>query len=449
MMNMLFKDRNEKIIFSLAIIWHLIFFLLIYFKSGWTGFYWGDAEGYIQIAKNLLGGNGFSLSDVAPFMPDGWRTPMYPILLSGILFIFKNLYFVSLAQILLFSFGAILIYRLAKDFLGEKAALIASLFLILEPTMAYWNVMFLSETLFFLFFILGIYFFVKFYKSSSFFAIFAAASFLGFATLTRPVAQGLWFLILVFILFLIKKIGVKCACLSFIIFLVSFVSVVSPWLIRNKVLFNTYSFSSADANASMDNLGAYIRFNPLENFKGNPPQYLLDLIQKNSKLPIFAHDLNYRSYFMKRWFNLILADPVGYSEVHLISLIPYFLGDGYTELARQFFPGLYRPGVISWDHMITPFSFLFDHQGVEAVIFWAGKLFWVLIYFAAILGAINLLKRKEYLYLILFLIIIFYFALTAGIIAYSRYRFAVNPFIFILAAAGLRYLRELLRFKSK
>lgn len=435
---MLFKDRNEKIIFSLVIIWHLIFFLLVYFKLGWTGFSWGDAKEYIQIAKNLLDGNGFSMSEITPFVPDGLRTPIFPIFLVGILLFFKNLYFVSLIQILLFAFSSIIIYRLGREMIGTGASLVALIFLALEPSMAYWNSMFLTESLFLFLLILGLYFFIKFYKDGSLFSIFVSASFLGFATLTRPAAQGLWFIFLMFILFLIKKIGIRRVLYSLIIFIVTFIIVVSPWLIRNKVLFNTYSFSSADASVFYKfNLKAYLQLNHLENLSVEP-SYLRGLTSKSLHSSVSSYDLNYRSYFIKKWIGLILADPIGYTKVHAISLIPYFVGDGYTELARQFFPKLYRPEIINWNRSLSnPSSFLFDHRGLEAIIFWAGKIFWSLIYFLAILGAINLLKQKKYFYLILFLSIIFYFALTVGIIAYSRYRFPVNPFIFLLAASGI------------
>lgn len=435
---MLFKDRNEKIIFLLAIIWHEVLFLLIYFKLGWGGFFWGDAEGYIQIAKNLLGGNGFSMAFTDPFIPDGLRTPMFPVFLAGVLFIFKNLYFVSLIHILLFAFSSLMLYRLAKEFVGNKAALIGLLFFILEPATAYWNVMWLTETLFLFLFILGLHFFIKFYRNNSILDIFFSASFLGFATLTRPAAQGLWFIFLVITLFLFKKIGIKRYLISLLIFIITFGVVISPWLIRNKIYFNTYGLSSADTSVFFHfNLKSYLKINKLENVDIEP-DYLFGLTKKTLISVDLSNDLNSRPYFIKKWFNLVLADPVGYSKVHIFSLIPYFVGDGYTELARQIFPNLYRPSNINWNGTLSGIkSFVFDHRGIEAVIFWGGKMFWSLIYFFAILGTIDLLRRRQYFYLALFLGIIFYFALTIGAVAYSRYRFPINPFIFLLTACGI------------
>ncbi len=441
---MFFRGKNEKIIFWTAIAWHAFLFLLIYFKLGWTGFYWGDVPGYVQIAKNLLLGNGFSMADVAPFVPDGFRTLMYPVFVAGVLFIFKNLYFISLVQILFFAIFALIIYRLGKEILSSKVAFISSLILILEPSMAYWNIMWLTETLFLFLLILGLYFFIEFYKKGSFLNIFFSASFLGLATLTRPAAQGLWFIFLILILF--KKIGAKRCLISLIIFVAAFGITVAPWLIRNKFYFNTFSFSSADTSVFYQfNLPAYLKLNHLENIE-TESDYLYGLNKDSLSPNVSANDLNNHPYFMKKWLRLISADPFGYAKVHLFSLIPYFLGDGYTEIARQIFPDLYRPININWDGTLQGlYPFLFDHKGFEALIFWFGKIFWGCIYVFAVLGAIGLLKQRKYFYLILFLGIIFYFALTIGAVAYSRYRFPVNPLIFIFAAAGILSLIDKFR----
>lgn len=447
-----FKDRNEKIIFLLAIIGHTFLFLLVYFKLGLSGFMGGgDAEGYIQLAKNLLAGNGFSMAESAPFILDGFRTPMYPVFLAGILFVFKNLYFVSLIQIFLFAVCAVMVYRLGKDVLGSKTALAGSLILILEPTMAYWNTQWITETLFLFLLVLGLYFFVEFYKKGSFLNVFFSALFLGFATLTRPAGQGLWVIFLVLFLFFIKKFNWKFVLISLAVFIASFVAVVSPWLIRNKIYFNTYSFSSADTSVFYGfNLPAYLKVNNLENIE-KEPDYLYGLT-KNSLAPnISANDLNYHSYFMKKWIKLILADPVGYAKVHLLGLIPYFGGDGYTELARQFFPNLYRPSDINWDGTLAGVRLIaFNHSGLEMLVFWLGKILWSSLYIFALFGMVDLLRRQKYFYLFLFLGIILYFALTIGAVAYSRYRFPINPLIFLLAAIGMRefvlYIKRRFRY---
>jgi 4-amino-4-deoxy-L-arabinose transferase-like glycosyltransferase len=46
-----------------------------------------DAQGYHQIARNLLAGHGFSLQAEAPFRPDAIRTPLYPAFIAAVYFV--------------------------------------------------------------------------------------------------------------------------------------------------------------------------------------------------------------------------------------------------------------------------------------------------------------------------------------------------------------------------
>jgi 4-amino-4-deoxy-L-arabinose transferase-like glycosyltransferase len=43
-----------------------------------------DAQGYHALAVNLVAGRGFSLNTEAPFVPDGIRTPLYPVFVAAV-----------------------------------------------------------------------------------------------------------------------------------------------------------------------------------------------------------------------------------------------------------------------------------------------------------------------------------------------------------------------------
>src|SRR5579884_3097276 len=57
-------------------------FLTVLTMPGHTASDFGgtDADGYWNIAMNVLSGNGFSLDREPPYRPDGLRTPLYPLL---------------------------------------------------------------------------------------------------------------------------------------------------------------------------------------------------------------------------------------------------------------------------------------------------------------------------------------------------------------------------------
>src|SRR3989344_2919346 len=78
-------------IFLLAVAIRVLFFYAAFAQAGgalqnaFPAF-----DGYIDIAQNLLAGNGFSRSLLPPFVPDSVRTPLYPLALAGLLYIFKS-----------------------------------------------------------------------------------------------------------------------------------------------------------------------------------------------------------------------------------------------------------------------------------------------------------------------------------------------------------------------
>jgi len=67
----------------------LILLLALLLRAAWIAAFPADsigpvdAEGYHLIARNLLGGHGFSMVWEAPFCPTALRTPLYPLFLAG------------------------------------------------------------------------------------------------------------------------------------------------------------------------------------------------------------------------------------------------------------------------------------------------------------------------------------------------------------------------------
>src|SRR3989344_20499 len=75
-------------------------------------------DGYYRISENLLKGNGFSI--YTPPVPDSVRTPLYPLFMAGIAYLFKTYLAVAIIQILIGSGVAVLGYHISRYFLSSN-----------------------------------------------------------------------------------------------------------------------------------------------------------------------------------------------------------------------------------------------------------------------------------------------------------------------------------------
>src|SRR3989344_3477241 len=108
-------------IFLLAVVVRVLFFAVSYYVSDKEfASVFPRYDGYYEIAENLLAGNGFSREIQSPFLPDSVRTPLYPLFIAGLVYVFKSYYAVLVAQILLASLIPLLAYRIALQLLPQQ-----------------------------------------------------------------------------------------------------------------------------------------------------------------------------------------------------------------------------------------------------------------------------------------------------------------------------------------
>jgi len=93
-----------------------------------------DAKGYQILATNLLQRGAFSLQTDPPYRPDGIRTPLYPAFLALILSASRDAgHAVPLAQALLDTATAALVYGLVCRLAGPRRGILAALLYALNP----------------------------------------------------------------------------------------------------------------------------------------------------------------------------------------------------------------------------------------------------------------------------------------------------------------------------
>lgn len=424
------------IILLLAFLVRGLFLFLVFKESGSSGFaprINEDALEYVSLAKNLSQYGIFSREDAPPLTPERLRTPGFPLFLSFFYFIYPQLAFLVMAQNVFFLLAIILLYEIVLTITSsKKTALLASVFLALEPTTLYWNSQLTTESVFTTVILAAFYCLILFLKRSNLRFIFYSGFFLGFALLVRPIAQYLYIIFLgsILIVGLLEKLSWKKIFLGIAIFLFGYALVVAPWAFRNKNLFGTTAVSIINVGfgkyltAMNEELGVQ---NDYRMFNGKK-------ISSAEQLTIVPQEA----------LRTIIAHPFLFAKIHFSSLLPFFLGDGYVTALGDILPSLQGTHVVTnWSGSPNELlTFVFGHRGIEAIVFWSGKFIWLVISILWIIGFVSLVRiggSKRYFTVFLGLII-YYFALAGGVGSYSRFRFPVNPFIFYFAAVGIYVL---------
>jgi 4-amino-4-deoxy-L-arabinose transferase-like glycosyltransferase len=205
-----------------------------------------DAVGYHALAVNLLQHGVFS--QTVDGQPEGLRTPGYPLFLALCYSAFgQRTWVVLIAQLFLDTLSCFLLLVTFTRTLGSKAASYAGLFYALDPHLVLYANHLLSETVFVfccvvcLFFMAQVMLERRRYRRLSMAAV--AGLCLGVATLVRPVSQFLPGVLVLFLALTSDKLveGLKVGG----VLALTFILVLSPWLLRNYRTFDVLSLSSS------------------------------------------------------------------------------------------------------------------------------------------------------------------------------------------------------------
>lgn len=437
-----FLKRNRCLMLLLvaAILLRALFAIILFHNFGDEGFYphnSEDAGQYLQMAKNFIEYDVFSWNESPPFDNHFFRTPGYPIFISIFYRIIPAAWFVIIFQNIIALGIIFLIYGIAMFLFQKKfIALTASLIYAVEPTVIYWNNQLLSETLFTLAVLLGVYIFVKNINIKNNYilpASLATGALFSLAIYIKPIAQ---FLLLIFLSFglIILKMGVKPFLrylISVTLIIISFFVLSAPWMIRNKILFGTYDFSSTASGTGFRRQLEIMYINTGDN------------MEDFKKIEISQEKIATVKYIAKH--------PLIFAKINLLSSMIFLMGDGYFTTATVIYPPLEKQRVVMewWGSGRELTGFLSGHHGAEAVLFFGGKIIILFLNLFALAGIIfwffKFKKNRAVIFLLL--LIIYYFILASNRTSYSRFRQPVNPYIYIFVAAGIYWLADYLKSK--
>jgi len=220
----------------------LIFLLAFFIRSLFllNPFETADSDEYKLYATNLLRYHTFSSSKNPPILPSTFRTPIYPMFVTSIYFLFgtKDI-FVYLFQVIIGSLTCIVLYFLTLDlFHNRKIATLTGLLCAMHPFLYFLTSSLMTETLFTFLLSVTILMLVKtnIYKSIK--MCFCSGVFLGITTLCRPTTQFLPLFVLLIMVFILmnKKLFVRYS----LIFILGFILSILPWVARNYIVTNEF-----------------------------------------------------------------------------------------------------------------------------------------------------------------------------------------------------------------
>jgi 4-amino-4-deoxy-L-arabinose transferase-like glycosyltransferase len=226
----------------------------------------GDAVGYVQLARNLINGNGFSWEGKEP---TSYRMPGYPGFLAFIFVIVgENLAAVRMIQSILGALTILPVFFIAKSLGGNPVALLSALGVALYPLLIYQTGWVYSETLFIFLLWVGVYLLIiGLEKEKTLVGVLAGLVF-GLATIVRP--EIAFFPLLICLFVLIYRWG-RTRLLIAVAAQVSLALVVLPWSVRNTIInqqfipLTTSSGSNFYAGNNPDSHGGSAWVYPLED----------------------------------------------------------------------------------------------------------------------------------------------------------------------------------------
>ena len=207
-----------------------------------------DSDQYVDLATTLLR-TGEYHGTLYPFPEiDLIRPPVYPMFLAFNIFLFSDVKWASLVQLLLTLLNAAVIYRIGLDLGQRKVGIAAALIYLLNISGAFEALSIMTETLTSTWILLAFWGLVQFRVGRKRRWLVVSGVMVGFGALTRPIVFPLlliWgVLLLIFEItwkpfFRLSKSSVK----NILIFLLSGMFLILPWQVRNYRVHSQFTLS--------------------------------------------------------------------------------------------------------------------------------------------------------------------------------------------------------------
>jgi hypothetical protein len=406
----------------------------------------GDSYEYVALAQTMLSDGRFAMSSISA--PETFRTPAYPLFISGILATTKDIVYVPLFQIILSALSAALIFLICVRFFTRSVGVTAALLFAIDPAGPMVTFVSMADMLFVFLLLIGTYTLVK-YEPVVRWQVFLSGVVIGVSVLTRPIGLYIFPLYVAWLLWG-GRYNWKQAFKIAGIFLAGVFLVVAPWIARN------YEYSG---HATISSIGVYnFLFYNIIDFEHERTGVSKETIHADILKQIDAtrsddfRSLTYTDKVSAVALKYLLAHPFEYTAFHLLSIIPFYIGSSIDAATYAVYSRGAIKGTISPDINV---SSLVLHGNYRAALValtdnmpkLIERIIWLILCVASFgMTAYAVYRKKPNAsVVVLFFAFIVAFGILTGPVSYPRYRLPAEPFIFILGVAGimslLRYMK--------
>jgi len=402
-----------------------------------------------QVVKDvLMRTDGVSYQNLALRIMEGidngetFWAPGFPLFLAGMYLVFGvKPWIILFFNCFLATGSAFILYRVAGTIFNRRTALLASLLFAVEPHQIIYTQTLFTENIFITLLLLFFYRYTNYLKDNKSRDIIFAAILLGLTMYVRPAVNYLFIPAILLIFIFSKQILLKRAGVS-LLFLISILITLSPWLIRNYKFHDHFGLTTN---------GGY---NLLHIFVGSiyNNQYR---IHPDSTFKILQEKVE-RKLGAKVENPFILEDAEKSVAKELIFEEPYKFFQNYISGCLNIYTSLssyQASAILGYDEknvlgnrdygvsQLTQVDQFLNKRGASATIVSGLILLFILFsYISTVAGIRRLYRDGRSKELVLLLGMILYFTLITGTLGSSaRFKLPISPFYLIISAYGLNH----------
>ncbi|PKN16014.1 MAG: hypothetical protein CVU66_02510 [Deltaproteobacteria bacterium HGW-Deltaproteobacteria-23] len=429
----------------------------------------GDAGHYDLIARNLLAKHqflgpstmlgtkhykGLSFWHEAQLYPDSMipeslRPPLYPGFLAAIYLLFgRSVAVVLLFQNLLAVMTGIIAYKVSEKLFGNTVGIITFILITCNLGLLAFPFYLLTETLFVFLLTLAFWFLIEFLETSRKKYLLFSAVIAGASALCKPITC---YLILAVMPVLVMKYRTELSRIVVYGLLYSGVAmmVISPWLIRNYLIFNHAKISSSQGlNLYIVNVSMMESDKFASDWGLLHKQKLIDVQEIIDKSKLNSMEIS--TITEEMGLSAIRKEPLSYLRIHLKGMVRMLIGHNLPYLHALLTDKPYNSGsalsiFVETGSLRSALDSLRRTSGSLPVVVVLIVIVRALIYMFFLYGGYRMIKTSP-LYLLLFLSFIGYFVVLTGPFGIDpRFSVPIIPFINIVASFGIYSLFERFR----
>lgn len=363
-------------------------------------FYGGDDASYDQYAKSILEKHElYIFGHVSSFRP-----PLYIMFLAFIYNFFGvNHMLIKILQSLIGALTCIIIYELGRETISEKVGILSAAIAVFYVSLVLIPAHILTETIYTFLFTAAVLFLAKNERHSSFKWQALVGLSLGLASLTKGTPQLFpAFILLLMLLRAMKdKIPVKKIILQFTVICLFFLIPIIPWTIRNYGVHKGFVLVTTETGEAF-----YSAYHPPEGKRFGFST--VDQTKKRWEEINFRSEIEGSKFLVNENLKFIRENPLKVIKLTIL------------KIAFMWSP-------FDWEILGGNGTYNFSYGFIIPFI---------------IAGIIITIKYRIFYSLILYMPIIYSQGIGVAFDASPRYRLPIEPFLIIIASAGIIYVYE-------